>query len=789
MSAVPPNDPIVFRLVIPDAIKPYVVEIKVHLIDPAIKVIGDIAHTLNPVNYIANKLPENVRPISRPETGNAPVSPPPPGNHAVPHQVIKNEGTSQSKNNNDHSSHNKNAEHTAAQTHKIDKAPVSGEPQPKNEQALPPEETPPTAPAEAKGGNNVKTPEKVEEIVDKIVQMILEKLLTVANVKIQFQHHTQPHHLSKDDKSETEKAQKDPQNANLSIPKEAIKPAADQPSFAKNPIEKQDLPLAPMKGESAPVKQSERVAFDLPKTDLTAQQQMPSVSAEKFIVQMQQINPVAVPAMHQPELIAQQHAEVHPTVQPVPPVQQEKMAVPPDQKIVATPTVVPNPGLQKTPHETSPYGRGLGVPPVAPVDKDVAEIQKIRQHQELTRIAEMQSGKHVNPRRDFIPNNEKAEVAMGVPLQRHIEEKVLAQMPIMPDLPLSREGILKDLGKSKDIWLRDDAGYRFGDLILMSLCAVICGAKNVHEIHRYLESKEKFFTTWLGLKNGMPTFRLLWWFFNRIDPSHMRTLLFKAVGKIKEDNAISNQMNVWESNRGIILGELTPLSSKKSQSTLLTEALEIFDLNGAAVTVEADTLSKEIARQIKWKGADYLLAIKGRHGNAYDQAMEFFESTFKEKPGEIRSSIHRDVAKEGNRLEMREITVTDHLTWFEDKEDWTYLLSAIQLVSEVAADSRLSIEKRLYLSSLPMDAASIATTLRMLTVLENRVEWLLDMDFAFNMSKGLVENEKYNIECLRQYSMTMLDQDSKSSGSQESKRRKALSDNDYLRLLVDTAAA
>ena len=646
--------------------------------------------------------------------------------------------------------------------------------------------------------------ETIDLLVKLIAKMFPEKLNFVfIPPKIQpstpLPTHLQPHLPSKDDKTTAEQAQKDPQNSNMAVPKESVKPSADQPSYKKPEVVDKPQNVMPMpavqphgkneKAEASPIANMENT----PKEVNSSQPIPQGKNSEKhFVGPDLKFNPanieatpkVVPPAKSPPEAHAGQPEKIMVSAQ----IQNKEQHATPQAPPMNLGKPAEQMGMNKN-LQAGFYIKDLGLNLNEPLGNILAkQNQNPNHHAHLARIDSVHAEKHVNPRRDALPALDKNESVPNQPLHKYDDDRQIARMPIMPDLPLTREGILKDGGNPKDARLREDEGYRFGDMILMLLCAVICGKKNASEITRYLESKEKFFTAWMGLKNGMPTFRMLWFLLNRLDPAQLENLMQQALGKSRGNDSVVNKINVWESSRGLTLGELSPLTPKR-EASLLKEALGILDINGAVVNVDAASFKHDIARQIKWNGGEYIMTLKGCHGKPYEQALEFFEATLKERKSEIRVDTFHDISKEGNRHELREITVTDELSWFEEKEEWPFLRSAVQLVSEAAAQNRISTEKRMYLTSLSMQAEDVSKTLRMLSVIEGHVDWLADCDFLFSGTKGLVEHEQRNFEILRRFSTNMLANDTSAKGTTEAKRKKALADNDFLRVLIDNIAA
>ena len=390
-------------------------------------------------------------------------------------------------------------------------------------------------------------------------------------------------------------------------------------------------------------------------------------------------------------------------------------------------------------------------------------------------ISQVHAGKEIKPRLDAVVSLEKNENKTNLHAPR--DDRDIVRVPVLPDPPLSKENLFKDLGKGKNNISIDEEGGRFSDVILMLLCGVLCGARSIGEICRYLEARSDFFKVWLGLKNFMPSYRLCAFLLGRIDPKYFQQLIQMALGLNPLDlNSQLQFVQVWESDRGLILGQ----SSKDIFPIPIEAIMPCFDLSGSTVNVNHLKLQKDLVNYLVGQGARYFIALKGGHGVSFDKAQEFFESTLKENSARFSTDLHREVNQEANRSELKEILATSHLDWFAEGINWKSLNTAIKLTIESMAGNRTETEKRLFLSSAPLDAKMISYELRCLPMIEKRTVWSLDVD----LSEWTVNHVRENLEHLRTFSLKLLNNASLDSLTPEARRKKALVNTKYLRQLL-----
>ncbi len=363
--------------------------------------------------------------------------------------------------------------------------------------------------------------------------------------------------------------------------------------------------------------------------------------------------------------------------------------------------------------------------------------------------------KEIKPRADTIPmfnKKEEAPPSSKVPSNFPIE-----QLPISPEQPFSREGILRYAKQNQNTKLQQYGAYRFGDMILMVFCAVLCGAKNSVEVCRYLEQRENFFKVWLGLKNRIPPFRLFWFLLNRLNPAHLHSLVKTVLCQKSSDLAL--HVHVWESSRGLILGELNTLMPH--QLNLLEDILHTFALENSVITIDAPIILPSLCRQIKRDRGQFILTLREEQGSFYEKTNDFFETGSSEK----NTEIYKHALEESHQFDLREVRVVDDISLLGFEEELPYINSAVKLFSESISHNQRSTLTRCYLSSLSAKPELISKTLRILNGLEAKAQWLADCDFIFD--NALVEFEKDNVALLQQMTANLIAINPTSAGSLE----------------------
>lgn len=586
--------------------------------------------------------------------------------------------------------------------------------------------------------------ERVEWVAKHIAKDVIpEKMATPSNHSNLNLPTKPPMQASKDDKAAVDQARKDPENSNLSVPKESVKRGADQPTFKRPDISKN----IPMKPESINKNDTFQSA-EQPREE-NAQTHESNIG-EKILPQAKGKAEDTKICHKNPEnskVNTQENVPLTTTKENLAD-KTEYSSLPKKHEDSPLPTV----NMRLSPNHA---------PPMAEPAKKAPENPVI----DARKTKEVEADKVIKPRKDVIPATEKNDNAVPVVNpHRPADDSQVAKVPFMLDFPLSRDSIYRQANTQKHVRFRQDQGFRLDDLLLMIFSAVLCGAKNTLGICRYLQSQERFFKAWMGIKHSMPSYRVIWFLLNKLDPKMFRLLLKKIL--TKDSSKQMQLIHVWESPRGIVLGEISP-SSKQG---LLVDALEIFDLQGALVNIEQKELNQSAAQKVKRSGGEFLVALSG---SLKDQAHESLKRA---------SNQHRDVIKEGAATVLRETWVSDDVTWFTEKNEWPDLKTTVKLNSESIQGERLLYETRLYLSSLALSADKMSQALRIFSLIEAQVNWLIDIDF-FTLELGSFrEHEAANIEIMEMICQEHL---ANIPGSAAAHRKKAKEDTAHLRRLLN----
>ena len=213
------------------------------------------------------------------------------------------------------------------------------------------------------------------------------------------------------------------------------------------------------------------------------------------------------------------------------------------------------------------------------------------------------------------------------------------------------------------------------DIIAIAICAVICGADSWVYVEMFGKSKEEWFRTFLDLPNGIPSHDTFGDVFSRLDPDQFQRCFMewtqaladllpgevvaidgKTVRRSHDKRAGKQAIHLvsaWASGNTLTLGQ-TATDEKSNEITAIPQLLEMLELNGCIVTIDAMGCQKEIAQGILDRGADYVLAVKKNQGRLYEDVRDLFEGAAEAGFDGVPHDYATTLTKGHGRIERRE---------------------------------------------------------------------------------------------------------------------------------------
>lgn len=320
------------------------------------------------------------------------------------------------------------------------------------------------------------------------------------------------------------------------------------------------------------------------------------------------------------------------------------------------------------------------------------------------------------------------------------------------------------------------------DIVVLALCAVLCGAEGWDDIERFGLAKENWFRERLGLSlpSGIPsddTFRRV---FSRLDTDAFAACFRRFVETLREvtggevialdgktlrhsfDTALEQKplhlVSAWACRNRLVLGQRA-VSEKSNEITAVPELLALLDIDGCVITADAMSCQKAIAAQIIEQKGDYVLSLKDNHPHLAEDVAACFANP--QSGRKFAGASTRDWGH--GRTEIRRVCClfleeTDP-DWFDIQQQWTGLRCLVEVERERRIGDKVSVEPHYFLSSLSRKTASAARLGRIVRQhwqIENGLHWILDVAFDEDACRIRRDNAPANWAILRHTALNLL---------------------------------
>jgi predicted transposase YbfD/YdcC len=342
------------------------------------------------------------------------------------------------------------------------------------------------------------------------------------------------------------------------------------------------------------------------------------------------------------------------------------------------------------------------------------------------------------------------------------------------------------------------------DLMVLAICAVICGADGWVQVEQFAKAKQKFFATFLQLPHGIPSHDTLGRVFARLNPDSFEQCFMAWTGSLAQTSGgklinldgkairrsfehawdksgMTHLVSAFVSANRMVFGQLA-VQDKSNEITAIPKLLELLDVRGATVTIDAIGCQKNIAQKIMDGGGDYYLAVKENQPQLHQKVKALLDEAVLDSFAGMEHDFFQEVCGDHGRIETRRVWCTTEIQWLGPlAKDWPGLkmLVAVEAVREVGGKS--SSERRYYIaSSKTASAKQAAQAIRGHWGIENQLHWILDMSFNEDGSRIRKGHGAENFSRLRRIALNLLQQETSRKVGIKTKRLIAGWDHDYL---------
>jgi predicted transposase YbfD/YdcC len=349
--------------------------------------------------------------------------------------------------------------------------------------------------------------------------------------------------------------------------------------------------------------------------------------------------------------------------------------------------------------------------------------------------------------------------------------------------------------------------HKLIDIVLIAVCAVLCGAESWSEVEEFGQSKEGWLKQYLDLPGGIPSHDTFSRVFRLLDAAEFQRRLMAWVeqhfhiprGQViavdgkpvrgSKDSFCGQEaihlVSAWASETGVLLGQRKS-DAKSNEITAVPELLQLLFIKDCIVTVDALNCQKDIAQTIIEHKADYVFALKANHPQLHQDVIDWFDWAHQRDFREVTHDFHQTVNKGHGRLEIRRCWAIHDPLALESLghyEGWTGLRTVIMVERERHLADTVQTDTAYYLSSLPADARRILAATRTHWAVENTFHWTMDVVFGEDAARVRLDEAPENFAVIRHIALNLL-KPHPAKLSIKRKRFRAALDEDFLLQLL-----
>jgi predicted transposase YbfD/YdcC len=244
-------------------------------------------------------------------------------------------------------------------------------------------------------------------------------------------------------------------------------------------------------------------------------------------------------------------------------------------------------------------------------------------------------------------------------------------------------------------------------------------------------------------------------------------------------------VNAWASRAGLVLGQ-QKTEAKSNEITAIPALLEVLELSGCIVSIDAMGCQTAIANTIREKDADYLLAVKGNQETLYEDIQLYLDTLSKKPQRPQTASFHETIEKGHGRVEVRRCWSSTEIDWLDQRDRWRDLAMIGVVESERHQGDQVSLERRYFISSLNVDAKTSLAGVRSHWAVENNLHWVLDIAFREDECRIRKGFGAENMAVFRQIALNLIKQEKTVKLGVKNRRMLAAADDDYRMKVLNT---
>lgn len=318
------------------------------------------------------------------------------------------------------------------------------------------------------------------------------------------------------------------------------------------------------------------------------------------------------------------------------------------------------------------------------------------------------------------------------------------------------------------------------DIVVIAVCAVIAGAEGWKDMAEYGRAKQTWLRTFLALPHGIPcadTFRRV---FSALQPAAFLTCFQSWIDALSAGlglkriaidgktlrrsfdratgQAALHLVSAWATEQHLVLGQVA-VDAKSNEITAIPKLLEMLDVSGAMVTIDAMGCQTKIAAKIREGGGHYVLSVKENQEHLLADIQQCFVAGLDTNFKGMEHTVHEEEYRGHGRMEQHTVHTILRPAGIRGQENWTDLTAITLVISQRQEGSQKPTEEtRYYIGSKAASAKVYTNCIRGHWGIENGLHWVLDVSFDEDQSRIRKDHGPENMGLLRRLAVSLLKQ-------------------------------
>jgi predicted transposase YbfD/YdcC len=317
--------------------------------------------------------------------------------------------------------------------------------------------------------------------------------------------------------------------------------------------------------------------------------------------------------------------------------------------------------------------------------------------------------------------------------------------------------------------------HHLQDIVVIALCAVIAGAQDWQEIETFGRKRKDWLRRFLDLPNGIPSHDTFERVFDRLQPQAFQERFRAWVRAVSEALRIRHVaidgktlrgsgsaklgplhlVSAWATAQRLALGQVA-VDGKSNEITAIPALLELLDLHGALVTIDAMGCQKDIAAKIVAGGGDYALTVKDNQPHLLEDIQACFERALDQDFAGLEHDTYETRQRGHGRVEYRCYTVLHCTEGIRHADEWAGLTTIGMCYRERTVAGQTTGEARYFIGSKKASAKYYGKGLRNHWGIENSLHWQLDVNFQEDRNRVTRRHAAENLALLRRLTLSLL---------------------------------